>query len=166
MAEKRFAKNVLIISMVSIVLALFIYIFVDHHRDTPNRILQDRRALLSSGSGAAERMKPVGQINVASTEMKRVPLQIAAAAPFNVNGQQVFQNTCVACHGAGIAGAPKVGDTGQWAKRVAKGLDILYASAINGLQGSGGVMPAKGGNQALSGAEVRAAVDYMVKQLK
>ena len=164
MAEKRFAKNVLIISVVSAVMALFTYIFVDHHRDTPNRIQQQRNALLGAGSGAAERTKPVGQLNVASTEMQRAPRKIAAAAPFNVNGQQVFQNTCVACHGAGIAGAPKVGDASQWTKRVAKGLDILYASAINGLQGSAGVMPAKGGNQALSGAEVKAAVDYMVKQ--
>lgn len=166
MTEKRFAKNVLIISTVSIVMTLFIYIFVDHHRDTPDRIQQYRSILLSSGSGATERTKPVGQINVASTKMQPIPLQTAAAAPFNVNGQQVFQNTCVACHGAGIAGAPKLGDANQWARRVAKGLDILYASAINGLQGSAGVMPAKGGNQALSGAEVRAAVDYMVKQSK
>ncbi len=165
MAEKRFAKNVLIISTVSIVLTLFIYIFVDHHRDTPDRIQQYRSILLSSGSGATERTKPVGQINVASTKIQRTHLK-TDAAPFNVNGQQVFQNTCVACHGAGIAGAPKLGDANQWAKRVAKGLDILYASAINGLQGSAGVMPAKGGNQALSGAEVRAAVDYMVKQSK
>jgi cytochrome c5 len=53
-----------------------------------------------------------------------------------------------------------------WAKRIAKGLDTLYASAINGVQGNAGVMPAKGGNPALSNAEVKAAVDYIVAQSK
>ncbi len=166
MAEKRFAKNVLIISVVSAVLTLFIYILVAHHRDTPNRVRQDRNALLGAGSGVAEQTKPVGQINVASTETLRAPVQVAAAAPVKVNGQQVYQSACVACHGAGIAGAPKLGDASQWAKRIAKGLDTLYASAINGVQGSAGVMPAKGGNPALSDAEVKAAVDYMVAQSK
>jgi cytochrome c5 len=166
MTEKRFAKNVLIISVVSAVLTLFTYILVAHHRDTPNRIRQDRNAQLGAGSGVAEQTKPVGQINVASTETLRAPVQVAAAAPVKVNGQQVYQNACVACHGAGIAGAPKLGDASQWAKRIAKGLDSLYASAINGVQGSAGVMPAKGGNPALSDAEVKAAVDYMVAQSK
>ena len=166
MAEKRFAKNVLIISVVSAVLTLFIYILVAHHRDTPNRVRQDRNALLGAGSGVAEQTKPVGQINVAATETLRAPVQVAAAAPVKVNGQQVYQSVCVACHGAGIAGAPKLGDASQWGKRIAKGLDSLYASSINGLQGSAGVMPAKGGNPALSDAEVKAAVDYMVAQSK
>lgn len=166
MAEKRFAKNVLIISVVSAVLTLFIYILVAHHRDTPNRVRQDRNALLGAGSGVAEQTKPVGQINVAAAEPQRDPIQVAAAAPVKVNGQQVYQSACVACHGAGIAGAPKLGDASQWAKRIAKGLDSLYASAINGVQGSAGVMPAKGGNPALSDAEVRAAVDYLVAQSK
>jgi cytochrome c5 len=166
MAEKRFAKNVLIISVVSAVLTLFIYILVAHHRDTPNRVRQDRNALLGAGSGVAEQTKPVGQINVAAAEPQRDPIQVAAAAPVKVNGQQVYQSACVACHGAGIAGAPKVGDASQWARRIAKGLDTLYASSINGLQGSTGVMPAKGGHQALSDAEVKAAVDYIVAQVK
>jgi len=166
MAEKRFAKNVLIISVVSAVLTLFIYILVAHHRDTPNRVRQDRNALLGAGSGVAEQTKPVGQINVAAAEPQRDPIQVAAAAPVKVNGQQVYQSACVACHGAGIAGAPKLGDASQWAKRIAKGLDSLYASAINGVQGSAAVMPAKGGNPALSDAEVKAAVDYMVAQSK
>ncbi len=170
MAENRFAKNVLIISVVSTVVALFTYIFVEHHRDVPNRIEQDRKTLLSTSdnSTVAERTKPVGQVNIASTKMKTQQSfeQVAAAAPVQRNGQQVYQSACVACHGSGIAGAPKAGDTGQWAKRVSKGLETLYASAINGLQGSAGVMPAKGGNPVLSDAEVKAAVDYIVAQLK
>lgn len=166
MVEKRLAKNIWIITVVSAVLTLFVYILVDHHRDTPNRIRQDRSTLLGTSSSVAERTKPVGQINVASTETPRALVPVAAAAPVKVNGQQVYQSACVACHGAGIAGAPKVGNASQWAKRIAKGLDTLYAGAINGVQGSAGVMPAKGGNLTLSDAEVKAAVDYIVAQLK
>ena len=94
-------------------------------------------------------------------------MTIAVAAPSpSRTGQQVYQASCVACHGAGIAGAPKVEDKGQWAKRIAKGVDTLYASAVNGVQGSAGVMPARGGNPALSNAEVRAAVEYMIARSK
>jgi len=66
------------------------------------------------------------------------------------------------CHGAGIAGAPKFGDKAAWAPRLKSGLDALHASALKGK----GAMPPKGGNGALSDAEVTAAVDYMAAAAK
>ncbi len=167
MTKKSYAINVSIILGIGVVLMLFIFLLVAHHRDTPDRIQQHRGALSGTGSSVAERIKPVGQVVVASAETQREPVNIAvAASPPGRDGQQVYQATCVACHGAGIAGAPKLGDKGQWAKRIAKGLDTLYASAFNGVQGSAGAMPAKGGNPALSSAEVKAAVDYIVARSK
>ena len=167
MTEKSYATNVWMILGISVVLLLFIFLLVGHHHDISDRVRLDRGALLGTGSSVAERIKPDAQVNVASTETQRAPVKNAAAAPPpSRNGQQVYQATCVACHGAGIAGAPKLGDKSQWAKHTAKGLDTLYASAVNGVQGSAGAMPAKGGNPALSNAEVRAAVDYMVAQSK
>ncbi len=166
MTEKRYAMNVSIILGISVVLMLFIFLLVGHHRDTPDRVRLDRGALLGNGSSVAERIKPVAQVNVASAETQREPVKNAAAPSPGRDGQQVYQTTCVACHDAGIAGAPKLGDKKQWAKHIAKGLDTLYASAVNGIQGSAGAMPAKGGNPALSDAEVRAAVDYMVARSK
>ncbi|MGH8588409.1 MAG: c-type cytochrome [Gammaproteobacteria bacterium] len=167
MTEKRYATNVSIIIGVSAVLALFFFVLVDHHRDTPDQVRQHRGALLASGSSVAEGNKSVAQVGVASAETRREPAKNAVAAPPpGRDGQQVYQAACVVCHGAGIAGAPKLGDKDQWAKRIAKGLDTLYASAVNGVQGSAGAMPAKGGNAALSDAEVKAAVDYIVAQSK
>jgi cytochrome c5 len=167
MTEKRYAVNVSIILGVSVVLMLFIFLLVGHHRDIPDRVRLDRGVLLGSGSSVAERIKPVAQVNVASAETQQQLVKNAAAAPARSrDGQQVYQTTCVACHGAGIAGAPKLGDKTQWAKYIAKGRDTLYASALNGVQGSAGAMPPKGGNPALSDAEVRAAVDYMVARSK
>ena len=167
MNKKRYVMNASIILGISVVLMLFIYILVAHHRGVSDRVRQERGTLLATGSTVAERIKPVGQVSVASAEAGREPEKTAVAAPApGRDGQQVYQASCVACHGAGIAGAPKPDDKGQWATRVAKGMDTLYASAVNGMKGSAGVMPAKGGNPALSNAEVKAAVDYMVAQSK
>jgi len=168
MTEKRYAVNASIILGISAsaVLLLFFYLLVAHHRDVPDRVQQLRSAQLSTGSSVAERIKPVGQVVVASAETQSEPVKIAAASPRARDGQQIYQSACVACHDAGIAGAPKLGDKGQWAKRIAKGVDTLYASAVNGTQTSAGVMPAKGGNPTLSNAEVKAAVDYIVARSK
>jgi cytochrome c5 len=167
MTEKSYATNVWTILGISAVLMLFIFLLVGHHYGMRDRVRMDRAVLLGSGSNVAERIKPVAEVNIAPAETQREPVKSAAAAPPPTrNGQQIYQATCVACHDAGIAGAPKLGDKSQWAKHIAKGVDALYASAVNGVQGSAGAMPPKGGNPALSDAEVRAAVDYMVARSK
>ena len=165
MTEKRYSKNVWIFLGISVVLMLFSFALVSHHRGAPERIQQQRGALLGTGSSVAERLKPVGEVEIAPAEPQREPVKIAVAAtPPGRDGQQVYQSSCAACHDAGIAGAPKLGDKGRWAKHIAKGLDTLYAGAVNGVPRS--AMPARGGNPALSDAEVKAAVDYMVAQSK
>jgi len=93
------------------------------------------------------------------------PATAPAAADAN-KGKSTFDATCVACHGAGIAGAPKVGDKAAWAPRIAQGANTLHEHAVKGFQGKSGVMPAKGGNSGLSDADVAAAVDYMASQSK
>ena len=88
----------------------------------------------------------------------------AAAAPeaASANGEKTYKATCFACHDVGVAGAPKLGDKAAWEPRIAAGKDALYHSSLNGKN----AMPAKGGNAALSDADVKAAVDYMVGQVK
>jgi cytochrome c5 len=173
MTKKSYAVNVSMILGASTVLMLVIFILVSHHRSMADRVRLDGSALRSTASSVAERIRPVGQVGEQSAETQPAPVKNAATAspavaapPAVRDGQQVYQATCFVCHGAGIAGAPKLGDKGQWAKHIAKGLDTLYASAVNGVQGSAGAMPAKGGNPALSDAEVKAAVDYMLVQSK
>lgn len=165
-------KNSTIMVIFGIVLTFFCYIFVAHHLDVPAKVERNRVEQLGGGSraavGAAERTRPVGQLNiVVAAETKREPAQTAAAAASAaLSGQKVYESTCIACHGAGVAGAPKFGDAQAWRKRVTKGVGALYTSAIKGLQGSAGFMPAKGGNAGLSDAEVKAAVDYIVAKSK
>jgi cytochrome c5 len=167
MTKKSHVMKVSIILGISVVLLLFTFVLVAHHGSIADRVRLDRNALLSTASSVAERIKPVGQVSVLSAATQPEPAKKAEATPPpSRDGQQVYQASCVACHGAGVAGAPKLDDRGQWTTRIAKGLDTLYASAVNGMQGSAGLMPAKGGNPALSNAEVRAAVDYMVARSK
>jgi cytochrome c5 len=88
----------------------------------------------------------------------------AKAAPeaAKADGKKIFESNCVACHGAGLAGAPKTGDKAAWAPRLKAGMDALYASALKGK----GAMPPKGGNKDLADAEVKAAVDYAANLAK
>jgi len=167
MTKKSYAMHVSVILGASTALMLFIFILVAHHHNIAERVRLDRAALLTSAQSVAERIKPVGRVSVGSAAAPQEPVKSALAVPSpSRDGQQVYQASCVACHGAGIASAPKVEDKGQWAKRIAKGVETLHASAVNGMQTSAGVMPAKGGNPALSDAEVKAAVDYMVARSK
>lgn len=77
------------------------------------------------------------------------------------SGEDVYNGACMACHSAGIAGAPKVGDQLAWTDRIAKGMDVLYDSGINGVAGTG--MIARGGCADCSDDEIRLAVDFMVE---
>ncbi len=107
----------------------------------------------------AERIKPVGEVTVASGDVMNAVISTANAAD---KGKSIYESTCVACHGAGIAGAPKFGDKGAWGPRIAKGVDGLYQTALKGK----GAMPAKGGNTGLKDEDVKAAVDYIVSKSK
>ncbi|SMP64412.1 c-type cytochrome [Noviherbaspirillum suwonense] len=94
----------------------------------------------------------------------------AAAAPAAATvsadaGKKLYDTACVACHGAGIAGAPKFGDKAAWADRIKQGQNVMYEHAIKGFQGKNGMMPPKGGSTA-SDDEVKAAVDYMAAASK
>jgi cytochrome c5 len=74
------------------------------------------------------------------------------------DGKTVYNTVCAGCHGAGVMGAPKVGDKAAWAGRLGQGMATLNNHAINGIRG----MPARGGAANLSDDEVKAAVQYMV----
>ena len=79
-------------------------------------------------------------------------------------GEEVFNSLCTACHAAGVAGAPKVGDAGAWGPRIAQGEATLFKHALEGFTGKSGTMPSKGGNPALSDLEVERAVVFMANK--
>ncbi|WP_353432383.1 c-type cytochrome [Polynucleobacter sp. MWH-UH23A] len=94
-------------------------------------------------------IKPVAQLNFKD-----------ASGPKELQtGEQVYKAVCSSCHATGAAGAPKVGDAGAWAPRIAKGYDSLLTSVLKGK----GAMPARGGSSPadVSDYELGRAVVYM-----
>ena len=121
----------------------------------------------------AELTKPVGQVAVAGEESENTVVQNeivadASAVGKSISGESVYNGLCVNCHGIAALAAmiPQAGDAAAWGPRIKKGTDVLYANAINGYSGELGMMPAKGGNPALSDEEVKAAVDYIISQVQ
>ena len=138
------------LTIVTLCFVLVIVVFVGHHLDTPGRADRERSTLLGGGSGVGDRVAAIGQINVAvakeeSSADETTSVEVAAAASAAVDGKQVY-------------------NAGAWVDRIGAGLDTLVAHAIDGFQGSQGMMPAKGGNPSLSDEEVRAVVEYMVAE--
>lgn len=125
---------------------------------------------------ASERIMPVGADFAGATGRAAMQAQAAAAAKAassqvayggTTDGKTIFGQLCTTCHSTGAAGAPKITDKAAWAPRVAEGIDTLVKHAIDGYTGpDGNHMPAKGGNPALTDAQVEATVKWMVSQVK
>ncbi len=128
--------------------------------------------------GAAKRIEnriaPAGAVYAGATGAAAQAAAVAAAAAQaasqvayggTLDGSVIYQNLCSGCHTSGAGGAPTL-DHAHWDARIAQGKDTLYKHSIDGFTGSTGVMPAKGGNPALSVEQMHAAVDWMVDNLK
>ena len=124
-----------------------------------------------------ENIKPVGGVYIAGESEPEAAASEAAAAGTTASpdavmtadageaaapksGEQIYNSNCLVCHGAGVAGAPKLGDIAAWAPRIAAGMDSLLANATNGLN----AMPPKGLCMSCSGEELQAVVEYMVSK--
>jgi cytochrome c5 len=124
----------------------------------------------------AERIAPAGAVYAGDTgraAMQAAQDAAAKAAASQVayggttDGKTIYDNLCHSCHTAGIAGAPKLGDKSNWGPRIAEGIDTLIKHATDGYKGpDGNMMPAKGGNPALTDDQVKAAVHWIVDQAK
>ena len=118
-------------------------------------------------SAVSERLQPFGQIRLSENKVSTLePAVTETAQPIQtvMTGPEVYNDACLICHGAGIGGAPVIGNVEVWSPRIAQGYETLYRRAIEGYQGDAGYMPAKGARMDLADAEVQAAVDYMVSQ--
>ena len=115
-----------------------------------------------------ERIKPFGRVALLgeTVEEDHDVVQVSRVEPVAEvqTGPQVYNIACIACHGAGIAGAPATGNVEAWQPRIGQGAALLQEHALQGYQGQTGYMPPKGGRLDLSDEEIIAAIDYMVGQ--
>lgn len=97
------------------------------------------------------RIAPVASVTLAPAS--------SAVAAGNRSGEQIYKVVCGACHDAGVAGAPKLGDSGAWAPRLKQGLDGLMKSATAGKNG----MPPRGASDA-NDTELARAIVFMANK--
>lgn len=128
-----------------------------------------------------DRIKPVGEVCIAGqvcraeeTEAdttESVADAVDAEGPASAgetpvaasarSGEDIYNKSCVICHAAGVAGAPKLTDAAAWESRLANGREAVTQNAINGMGG----MPPRGTCMDCSDEELDAAVEYMLQGL-
>ena len=151
-SELRSLLETVFVVIGTLVGAIIIITFATTKSDT-----EDTTVKVVENKPVEENVQPVAEVKVAENN---------TASDNNseenslISGEKISQVNCILCHGAGVMGAPKIGDAAQWEARIAQGKDKLIDHAIKGIN----MMPAKGGNAALSDEEVAAAVIWMANQ--
>ncbi len=134
-------KQMLLLSLASFIIPVFIIIGLVFYVTSANKTAPGSS---DAERAVAERIQKVGSVEVRDTNR---PLRA---------GEEVYKAQCVACHAAGAAGAPKLGDAGAWGARIKQGLDTLVTSALKGK----GAMGAQAGGD-FNDSEIARAVVYM-----
>ena len=166
--DSHFFNNFSLVLGILFAVTLGIFAFARHigakHQLT--QVSADARTV----AGVEERLQPVARIAVAGQDNSALKIETAGpampVAALPQDGTAAYETACAACHGAGIAGAPKTGDKSAWGPRLAQGKDTLYDHALKGFNGKTGVMPAKGGRADWPDDLVKQAVDHMVDMNK
>lgn len=162
---KRFSMVIGFLAAVTLVLILFASHLNGSVQREPDPAAKQR---------VLDRIAPVGAVYAGATgaAAQAEALKAAAAAAASqvayggtTDGKTIYDNLCTGCHTSGAGGAPKLDGAGMGA-RAAQGLELLVKHAIEGYTGTAGVMPAKGGNPALTDEQVKATVEWMVAQSK
>jgi cytochrome c5 len=143
----RTPKQLMAVVVASFVLPVVIIIMMANYVALESKAGAGGDAL--GPEAVARRLQPVGHVEIRD----------ASSAAAMKTGEQVYQQQCVACHGAGVAGAPKLGDAPAWQPRLATGFDALLNSV---LKGKGAMAPQRGGD--FSDFEIARAVTYIANQ--
>ena len=102
--------------------------------------------------------------NDTAVRARLVKASTTAPPGTGLSGKEIYQQTCIACHGADgkgtFAGVP---DLTRKDGRLAKPDDELLQNIVNGYQSPGSpmAMPAKGGNANLTENDLRTVLEYL-----
>lgn len=160
---KRFSLVIAFLMAVTLGLILFAFHLNGRAAHEPDPAVKQR---------VLERIAPVSGVYAGATGAAEQAAALAAASAAaasqvayggTLDGGVIYNNLCMGCHTSGAGGAPKLDAAGMGA-RASKGLEVLVRNAIEGYTGSAGVMPAKGGNPALTDEQVAKSVEWMLAQ--
>ena len=151
-SELRSLLETVFVVIGTLVGAIIIITFATTKSDT-----EDTTVKVVENKPVEENVQPVAEVKVAENN---TATDNNSEENSLISGEKISQVNCILCHGAGVMGAPKIGDAAQWEARIAQGKVKLIDHAIKGIN----MMPAKGGNAALSDDEVAAAVIWMANQ--
>lgn len=109
-------------------------------------------------------MNPMSLMTLMNTTRPAIAVAIAAlgfasTALAAEPGETVYKEVCAACHAAGVANAPKLGDAKRWAPLIREGQVVLTSHGYVGVR----AMPARGGKADLSLADFAGATAYMAR---
>ena len=141
---KMMGLVVAVLTIITIVAMVFARILSGDGDDPTDKLI--RSALL-------DRIAPVASVRTEASDPSAAPAEVVAVA---LTPEELVQNACMACHAAGISGAPKMGDVAAWEPRIATGLEAMVASVVNGK----GAMPA-GGGSTYSVEDIERAVKHL-----
>jgi len=79
------------------------------------------------------------------------------------NSSQIYEETCVVCHGEGMHGAPRPGVKSDWQDRLSYGIEEIY---LNTIEGMGVEMPPRGMCDDCSDEQLKLVVDFMLRDVK
>ena len=157
MNDSTFNRLFIIMIIVMTIMTIIIAVLASLASNEVNTKL-DERSDVENTQAIADRIAPVGKFSAETVAAAPVVARV-------MTGEEVYAS-CAACHDSGVANAPIVGDASAWAERISKGAETLYTNAINGVINNGNVMPARGGNMALTDQNVKDAVDFMLNKSK
>ncbi len=158
---KRFSMVIAFLMAVTLVLILFSAYLHYGYPHEPNPIETKRTEARIAPLGGVFAGKGGEAAKAAADAAAKAALVANVPYEGRTDGAEIYGGLCASCHKGGVGGAPMLTATGMGA-RAGKGKDLLYKHAIEGFQGSAGVMPAKGGNPALTDDQVKVAVDWML----
>jgi len=163
--DSHFFNNFSLVLGILVAVTIGLFVFARHVGATRQltEVTKDPRYI----AGVEQRLQPVARVAVAGQDNTALKIESSSPAPvassIPANGAAAYDTACAACHGGGIAGAPKVGDKAAWGPRIAQGKDTLYKHALQGFTGKTGTMPAKGGRVDWPDDIVKQAVDHIVE---
>jgi len=168
--DSVFLKKFSLIILFLLTLTVILILFARHlNHLLPHELTAEAQAQIDA------RIAPVGAVfagdeGVAQQAAATAAQQAAGAADAayggTLDGKVIFDQLCTACHTAGVGGAPKLDAAGIGARVAQQGLEELVQKATEGFTGTTGVMPARGGNPAITDEQMQKTVEWMVEQSK